>query len=486
MFAWICVVFLLLIFHAYKNRKYYLLSWKLKGPFPLPIIGNGLSFLCENDNLLDKTIEICNKYPSPLRLWFGPKFTLVITDVTQAQKVMSSYNFITKDPDLYKFLEPFDGKGLITSSGVKWRKDRRLISPIFAKKNILQYFPTVLEQTKILINVMESCVDKPAFNIEPYIHRCAADIVNRTFLGVKTEAQFGKMDRFLWLLHRMYTIIYARIVKVWLQNDVLFQFSSYWKEHEEGKTVILGFMDKVIEISDKNNQQSKSFQPVIEQLKSMRDEDAGFCTHQDLKDHLVTLYSASEDTVTSIVSFTLLLLGMHPNIQERVIEEIHTTIGDKNSNIDENNVNKLEYLEMVIKDVLRLFPIASFIVRKAEKEICLYGDCWIPAGCSVIVSIYNIHRDAKHWEKPNQFYPEHFLPDTVRSRHPYAFMPFSAGPRGCIGKPFAYMTMKIMLVTILQHFQIETDEKFSNLQLKTDISIRPKNDRFPIRLLLRK
>ncbi|CAH1107621.1 unnamed protein product [Psylliodes chrysocephalus] len=404
---------------------------------------------------------------------------MFITDADQVQKIMSSYNFITKDPDLYKFLEPFDGKGLITSSGSKWRNDRRLISPTFSKKNILQYFNPVLQETKILINILSEHVDKPTFNIEPFVHRCAADFVNKTFLGVNTKAQFGEMDYFLKLLHRMYTVVHARIVKIWLQNDFLFQLSPYWKEHEEGKKVILGFMEKVIETNNQDHQ-TKPFQPIIQQLMNMKNEETGFCTHQDLKDHLVTLYTASEDTVTLIVSFTLVLLGMHPHIQETVSKEIYDIIGDKHD-IHESNIDKLEYLDMVIKDVLRLFPIASFLVRKSEKEVTMF-DYLIPERCSIIISIYNIHRDKRYWEKPLEFYPEHFLPEAVRKRHPYAFIPFSAGPRGCIGKPYAYMALKIVLVTILKNFIIESDGTLEDLKLKTDISIRPKNECFPIRL----
>ncbi|XP_023014492.2 cytochrome P450 4c3 isoform X2 [Leptinotarsa decemlineata] len=472
----------LMITYFYKNRKFYWLSWNLPGPFAFPIIGNALDFLCDDDELYDRAASICEKYTSPLRIWLGPKFVLVITDVNLAQKVMSSYKFSRKD-DIYRFLETFDGKGLITSNGTKWKRDRRLMSPLFPKRNIQQYFPSILRHTKTLISILEDEVDGATINIEPFIHRCSADFVNETILGTKTKAQFGQMDNFVRTLTRMYTIIHARIVKVWLQNDYLFKLFHYYDEQERGKEVIFGFMKKTLRNAQAgfNNYEDRSFQPIIHKLLEIQGEVPNFASDEEMLHHLVTLYSAAEDTITSIVSFTLVLLGMYPNIQKKLVDEVLDVMGEDKKEIEESQLDTFEYLDMVVKDVLRLFPIAAFIVRQTEEDVRL--EQWlIPKGCSVMVSIYNIHRNSNYWEKPNEFHPDHFLPDAVGKRHPFAFMPFSAGPRGCLGKSYAYMALKIMIVTILQHFHIESDGKLEDKKLKMDISIRFKDGYYPVRL----
>ncbi|KAG5888996.1 hypothetical protein JTB14_033926 [Gonioctena quinquepunctata] len=431
--------------------------------------------------LYDRAASLCGSYASPLRLWLGPKLTIIITDVCQAQKIMSSVKFSTKD-DIYRFMEPFDGKGLITSSGPKWKRDRRLMSPLFPKRNIQQYFPFILNHTEILIGILQEKVDGPTFNIEPFIHKCAADFVNETILGAKTKAQYGEMNNFVKTLTRMYTLIHARMVKVWLHNDFMFRFSSNYDEQERGKEIVFGFIEKVLcDAKNMDHGEDQSYQPIIRQLLDIQKKQPNFATDEEMMHHLITLYTASEDTITSIVSFTLVLLGMYPNIQNNVINEIHNIMDNGKLELQESQLNKFDYLDMVIKDVLRLFPIAAFIVRKAEEDFEI--EKWvIPRGCSVMVSIYNIHRNGEYWEKPNEFYPEHFLPEAVEKRHPYAFMPFSAGPRGCLGKPYAYMAMKIMLITILQDFVVETDGELADKKLKMDISIRFKDECYPVRL----
>ncbi|KAJ8976119.1 hypothetical protein NQ317_019384 [Molorchus minor] len=284
-------------------------------------------------------------------------------------------------------------------------------------------------------------------------------------------------------LFRMYTVVHARMVKVWLQVEWIFKLTKYWKLQEEGKSVIHGFFRNVIAKVKESHvclkKTDSSFRTLLEQMLDIRDELPDFATDEELVHHLSTLYSASEDTVTTIVSFSLVLLGMYPTIQNKVVDEILNIVGMRD--IEEADLGRLEYLDMVIKDVLRLFPIAPFIAREATQDFQL--DTWmIPKGCTVIMSIHSIHRDNKLWEKPNEFYPEHFLPGAVRGRHPYAFLPFSAGPRGCLGKPYAYMAMKIMLVTILQHYIIEADGKLEDKKLKTDISVRFKDEIYPIRI----
>ncbi|KAJ8931505.1 hypothetical protein NQ314_015578 [Rhamnusium bicolor] len=314
--------------------------------------------------------------------------------------------------------------------GPKWKRDRRLMSPLFLKRNVIQYFPYILHHMKILVNRLQKKVNQPTFNIEHMIHRCATDFVNETIIGTKTNAQAGELETFVEHLTRSYTVVHARMVKVWLQVEWIFRFTKYWKQQEEGKKVIHGFFRQVIKKVEENHvctsKTDHSFRNLLEQMLDIRDEVPDFATNEELVHHLSTLYSASEDTVTTIVSFALVILGMYPNIQNKVAEEIFNVVGDRD--IEETDLDRLVYLDMVIKDVLRLFPIAPYIAREAAQDyqlgLILIDKWMIPKGCTVIVAIHNIHRDGKLWEKPNEFYPEHFLPEAVHKRHPYAFMPF--------------------------------------------------------------
>lgn len=179
-------------------------------------------------------------------------------------------------------------------------------------------------------------------------------------------------------------------------------------------------------------------------------------------------------------------------------------LGD-NESFGRDDLKKLYYTTMVIKEVSRLFPVAPFIVREVTEDfpiglflnfilsrftplIKLYyfstDKVVLPKGTSVFIGVMYVHRDPNHWEYPNKFYPEHFLPEAVAKRHPFAFMPFSAGARGCIGKAFAMLCMKSMLVTILRNFHLQADGTINDIKLKVDIIARSMNG-YNVRLVQR-
>lgn len=172
-------------------------------------------------------------------------------------------------------------------------------------------------------------------------------------------------------------------------------------------------------------------------------------------------------------------------------------------------LSKLQYLDMCLKDVLRLFPIGPIILRKCTSDFLLgkfnfqlpngtfkplLDDKWlIPKNCGIALPIFAIHRDPRYWSHPDHFYPDHFLPESTNQRHPYAYLPFSAGSRGCIGAKFtvsaafvyskhafvagkllANTIIKVFTCNLLQRFEIEAAGTLAEVELKMDISTRPK------------
>lgn len=119
--------------------------------------------------------------------------------------------------------------------------------------------------------------------------------------------------------------------------------------------------------------------------------------------------------------------------QERVVEEIKTVVGDTPRKIEYSDLGRLKYMEMCIKEAMRLYAVAPFIFRKTTEDF-QFGKWVIPPDCTLAICIFNLHRDPNHWERPEEFYPEHFSSEAVLNRHPYAYVPFSAGPRRCIGR----------------------------------------------------
>ncbi|XP_060524874.1 cytochrome P450 4c3-like [Cylas formicarius] len=488
-FAWWLSEFsLVLIFFVvcwlWLNRKEIVLSRKLPGPRILPLVGNALEFWCKDEDIFDRAVELVGSYPSPMRFWFGPKFTVMLRDAEHIEKILPYAKFSNKSEDIYKFLKVFNGEGLITSSGAKWKKDRKLISPLFLKRSVMKYFRAILRHAQILADILSQKVDGATFNVEHYIHRATTDIVNETVLGIRSDAQNGELDELLCHIARCYEIVHRRIIKFWLQNDFLYMLSNYYSEQQAAIRVIQEFFNrclKAVEARHALPKQECGTRSVLDQMVEIRRQVPDFViSDQQMIDHMATLQSAAEDTIAVICSFSMLMLGKYPEYQTKVFDEIVRVVG-RDEALRQEHLPKLEYMDMFLKEVLRLFPIGPFIVRVASDDANIAG-CEIPKGTSIVLAIHNVHRDARYWERPDDFYPDHFLPEAARSRHPYAYIPFSAGPRGCVGKTYAQMTLKIILTTVLQKYEIEADGSLKDLALTTDISVRSKDNIYPIRL----
>lgn len=163
---------------------------------------------------------------------------------------------------------------------------------------------------------------------------------------------------------------------------------------------------------------------------------------------------------------------MHPEIQEKVLAEINEIFHSPSVDINCDTLKQLEYTEMVIKEVLRICPAVPLAARETSQEIVLDG-IRIPKGQILGMNFYTLHRRKDFWgTDPERFDPERFRPDLCEKRHPFAYLPFSGGLRNCIGSRYALNSMRIMLLRILQQFELHTDLKFSDFRFKYEITLK--------------
>ncbi|KAJ8935058.1 hypothetical protein NQ318_002687, partial [Aromia moschata] len=223
--------------------------------------------------------------------------------------------------------------------------------------------------------------------------------------------------------------------------------------------------------SDINKNQEMRTPSMLEMMVEMVIEKPDVLNETEFKDHMLTFVATSQDTQSSTIAFTLMMLGMHHNVQDKVVDELKEVLdGRKFLNFDD--LGKLKYMEMCIKESMRLFPLGPFLPRDVVEDFQL-GKWILPAGSSVILGTYQVHRYPNLWEKPDEFYPEHFEAEACSKRHPFAFLPFSAGPRRCIAQQYSYTNMKILISTILQYYVVDCIGTLKDLKLMTDVSIRP-------------
>lgn len=164
------------------------------------------------------------------------------------------------------------------------------------------------------------------------------------------------------------------------------------------------------------------------------------------------------------------MLALHQEIQEKVVAELHEVFGEQDSVVTFDDLSKLTYLEMVVKESLRHYPVGPFIARKTSEDFPFKGGI-IPKDSIILLNIQKLHKDPKYWgPDADQFNPDRFFPEKLEKMHPYTFLAFSGGPRNCIGIKYAWVVAKIMLVHLLRHYRFKTHLK-SLKDIRTKVSI---------------
>lgn len=209
-------------------------------------------------------------------------------------------------------------------------------------------------------------------------------------------------------------------------------------------------------------------------------ESKGEITAAGIEAEVATFMFAGHDTTSLALTYIFLLLAHHPKVQQGVYEEM-AQIQDQNEGapLSQAAYNDMKYTERVIKECLRLYPPVPFVSRVLTEDINIETGQMVPKGTECHLYIFELHRDPEQFPDPETFDPDRFLPEEVHKRHPFAYLPFSCGPRNCIGQRFAMLELKMCLQEILMHFHVEKVTALEEVVLIGDIVLRSQD---PIRV----
>nr|CAH7767116.1 unnamed protein product [Callosobruchus chinensis] len=197
-------------------------------------------------------------------------------------------------------------------------------------------------------------------------------------------------------------------------------------------------------------------------------------TEEELRDEVSTVVFGGTDTTANATVYTLLMLGLYPDVQQRVYEEVMEVLGPEKS-VEPADLLKLDYTERVIKESMRLFPVVSLVSRYVAEDVEI-GDYVAPAGITIGFPIIHIHRSENYWEDPMKFDPDRFLPENVAKRHPLCYMPFSSGIRSCIGWKYAMMNLMTLTARIVRELRVFTEyKKLEEIEVELEIFTKIKN-----------
>lgn len=193
-----------------------------------------------------------------------------------------------------------------------------------------------------------------------------------------------------------------------------------------------------------------------------RDEEGNGLSDQEVRDEADTFMSAHH-TTTSSISVILYCLALHPEHQEKIREEVNSILMGKEW-LEYDDLKQLKYTTWCIKEARRLYPPVSKAVRVTTDDTEMDGHV-IPKGTMVIIDILQIHRHPDTWENPYEYNPLRFHPSNAERRHPYAYIPFSAGGHNCIGQNFAFKEERIVISSLISRFQVSLDTHMQNVKI---------------------
>lgn len=206
-------------------------------------------------------------------------------------------------------------------------------------------------------------------------------------------------------------------------------------------------------------------------------------TDQEIKEEVDTIMFEGHDTTAACASFVLSLLACHTDVQDRVFEEQKAIFGDIKRAATFADATQMQYLERVILETIRIYPPVPVIAREVEENVPLASiPLTIPAGATVVIGTLKIHRREDYYDDPLVFNPDRWI--DMKHKNFYAFIPFSAGPRSCVGRKYAMLKLKILLSTVCRNFIIQSKCTEADFKLQGDIILK-RSDGFRIQIVPR-
>lgn len=333
------------------------------------------------------------------------------------------------------------GQGILTSDGELWRRQRKLIQPLFHPEHLLAVIPIIQEAAKHAIEELASN-GKQKVDLEPLMMKLAFEVVGKALFGADLSRYHAELDPAMGAINRILTErLYA-----------LFQPPAWvpTRQNREFKNA-LETLDRIAYsiIGEKRRNPDRAARTLVDQLMRARDEESGEgMDDRQIRDEAITLLLAGHETTAHALGFTLAMLAQHPDAQKRAREEVLSI--HPHGEIGHAELERLPFLGACIDETLRLYPPGWGWIRKAQVDDTL-GGVHVPAGTIVMISPYITHRHPEVWSDPTKFDPDRFL--RGEPRHKYAYFPFGLGARSCVGKYFSLMEMKISMSALLARFE---------------------------------
>ncbi len=378
--------------------------------------------------------------------------------------LVTQHNNFEKSKD-YRALRRVLGNGLLTSEGEFWRRQRKLVQPAFHQERIAAYTEVMVAYSE---RMLASWKDGQGLDVHEAMMRLTLDIVAKTLFDTDVSREAEDVGAALQFL--MGKFMRQAAFAFLLPASIPIPTTRRLRR-------AVGQLDKVIyEIIRRRRASGTMSGDLLSVLLQAQDDEGLGMTDRQLHDEIMTLFLAGHETTANALSWTWLLLGQHPEVEEKLVKELQRVLGGRAPTA--SALPRLTYTEMVLREAMRLYPPVWVIGRRALAPFRM-GNYELPAETNVVMSQLITHRDAKYFPEPERFDPDRWRPNDPRnlSLPRFAYFPFGGGPRVCIGAGFSMMEAVLLLATIAQKFKLtlvpgQTIEKLPSVTLRPKSGIR--------------
>ena len=408
-------------------------------------------------------LDAADRYGDIAHLKAGPYHGFLVSDPAHIKHVLQDNARNYHKSPLYERLKDGLGNGLLTSEDSFWLRQRRLAQPAFHRQRLMTMADAMVDCIEHVLDRWDRAASSgETIDVVAEMMALTQAIIVRTMFSTDLGATAE-------IVNRTWPIINRRIGE------------TFWSTKLETRLPLpanrrfqraLGELEAVVyRIIADRRQARRDESDLLSMFLSARDEESGTgMTDRQLRDEVMTMLLAGHETTSLALSWTYYLLSQHPDVDQRIADEVERVIGDARPAFA--HVDRLTRTRQALEESLRLYPPAWGFSRLSLGDDDI-GGYRLPKGSIVFLIPFVVHRRPKLWPDPNRFDPDRFTPERDAERPRFAYIPFGGGPRGCIGNQFAMLEAQLIVAAIAQRYRIELlpDQEIRPEPL---ITLRPK------------
>ena len=414
------------------------------GPKGLPVIGCLLPFL---KNPMEAITAVAREYGGMARVPIRGKYLYVCSDPEMLKEMLITHRAKYMKNIRYRHIQALVGQGLLLSEAAEWRRQRVITQPAFKPDAIDAAVPWMAEHIDRFLDRWKPLADRGAiFDVEPDFNRLAQLLSGRYLLGEPFAEIAEEFCAIAADVKSHWPQAPRNLVRAFMKPDAK-KAALFDKAIAELDACLLGFIQR---------HRATDYEGcgVLTRLVRVSREEGNLFDDKSLRDQLSTLFFAGHETSATGLCWIHWALSNHPAVRARLDAEV-ATLGGRLPTVEDVH-ERLTYTGQVIDESLRLHSPIHAISRVAMEDNTV-GGYFIPKGQTVVISMYAIHRQERLYPDPERFDPDRFTPEAIAARHRFAYLPFAAGHRNCIGAGQALVELRIIVARIAQRFVLTLD-----------------------------